>query len=106
MLQALVTFAALFGLVKVFERDRDDLDGFQIGAVAVVPILVVVIITVVLGLLYPQPILMMVLPPLALIGVTFFLLYKTLEIPLGRSIAYTVAVVIVNQVSAMVLVSG
>ena len=102
MLGALITFFVLFGLIKVFERSRDDLDSLQVGMVAVVPILVVVIVRVVLGLLYPQPILMMVLPPLALIGVTFILLYKNLEIPLGRSIGYTVAVVLVNEVLALV----
>ena len=49
---------------------------------------------------------MRVLPPLALIGLTFFLLYKNLEIPVGRSIAYTAAVVIVNEVLAFVLVAS
>ncbi len=106
MLGALITFLILFGLIKVFERSRDDLDSFQIGTVAVVPILIVVIIRVVLGLLYPHPVLMMVLPPLALVGFTFFLLYKNLEIPLGRSIGYTVAVVVVNEVLALVFASS
>jgi len=103
---ALITFGVLFGLIKIFERDRDDLDNFQIGMVAVVPILVVVIISVVLGLLYPQPLLMATLPPLVLIGATFFLLYKNLEIPMGRSIAYTVAVVIVNEILAFGLAAS
>lgn len=106
MLGALITFLVLFGLIKIFERSRDDLDSFQVGVVAVVPILIVVIIRVVLGLLYPQPILMMVVPPLALIGFTFFLLYKNLDIPLARSIGYTVAVVVVNEVLALVLASS
>ncbi len=106
MLGALITFVVLFGLIKIFERSRDDLDNFQIGMVAVVPILVVVIIQVVLGLLYPQPILMLALPPLALIGFTFFLLYKNLEVPIGRSIAYTVAIVIINEVLAVVFASS
>ena len=106
MLGALIAFVALFGLIKIFERSRDYLDSYQIGMVAVVPVLVVVIIRVVLGLLYPQPMLMMVLPPLVLIGFTFFLLYKHLEIPLGRSIGYTVTVVLVNEVLALVFASS
>jgi hypothetical protein len=106
MIGALITFVVLFGLIKVFERSRDDLDNFQIGTVAVVPILVVVIVRVVLGLLYPQPVLMMILPPLALIGSTFLLLYKNLEIPIGRSIGYTIAVVIVNEVLALVFAAN
>ena len=102
MLGALITFLVLFGLIKIFERDRDDLDNFQISLVAVVPVLVVIVIRVTLGLLYPQPILMMTLPPLALIGFTFFLLYKNLEIPMARSIAYTFAVVVVNELLAVI----
>ncbi len=106
MLGALITFAVLFGLITIFERDRDDLDNFQISMVAVVPIIVVVLIRVVLGLVYPQPILMLALPPLALIGVTFLLLHKNLEIPVGRSIGYTVAVVIVNEALGFVLTAA
>ena len=106
MLGALITFAVLFGLITIFERDRDDLDNFQISMVAVVPIIVVVLIRVVLGLVYPQPILMIALPPLALIGVTFLLLYKNLEIPVGRSIGYTVAVVIVNEALGFFLMAA
>ena len=106
MLGALITFAVLFGLITIFERDRDDLDNFQISMVAVVPIIVVVLIRVVLGLVYPQPILMIALPQLALIGVTFLLLYKNLEIPVGRSIGYTVAVVIVNEALGFILMAA
>ena len=106
MIGALITFFVLFGLVKVFERNRDDLDGFQIGVVAIVPVLVVVVIRIALGLLYPQPVLMTLLPPLVLIGVTFFLLHKNLEIPLGRSIGYTLVVVIANVALTMLLAPG
>ncbi len=46
MFGALITFLVLFGLIKIFERSRDDLDSLQIGMVAVVPILVVVVIRI------------------------------------------------------------
>ena len=104
-IQVLVTFLVLFGLVRLAERERDDLGAFQIGMVAVVPILAVVIILVVLGLVYPQPLLLTVLPPLALIAITFLLLNKNLEIPVGRSIAYTAAVVVANQLLVFFLFS-
>jgi len=106
LLGAFITFLVLFGLIKVFERSRDDLDGFQVGVVAIVPFLVVVIIRIALGFLYPQPILLLVVPPLVLIGVTFYLLHKNLEISVGRSIAYTVAVVVVNEVLGLVFASA
>lgn len=106
MLGALVTFLVLFGLIKVFERDRDDLDNFNIAMVAIVPVLSVVVIQVVLGLLFPEPNLMLILPPVVLVGLTFILLWKNLEIPKGRSAAYTVAVLIVNEVLAFFLTAG
>lgn len=101
IITSFIMFLSLFGLIRIFERGRDDLDSFQVATVAVVPILIVVLVRVVLGLLYPRPILMLVLPPLVLIGSTFFLLYKNLEISLGRSIGYTVAVVGVNEILAL-----
>jgi hypothetical protein len=104
MLVALITFSVLFGLVRIFERKRDDLDGFDIGMVALVPVLVVVIVQVVISFFFSDPLLMRVLPPLALIGFTFVLLFRHLEIPIIRSIAYTLAVVTVNTVMAIMLV--
>lgn len=104
MLVALITFAVLFGLIRIFERKRDDLDGFDIGMVAIVPVLVVVIIRVLVEFFFPDPLLVRVLPPVALIGFTFVLLFKHLEIPPGRSIVYTLTVVMVNTVVAMILV--
>ena len=106
MLGAFITFLLLFGLVKIFERGRDDLDNFQIGMVAVVPILCSIVVQVVLGFLYPDPTLILILPLLVLIGMTFFLLWKNLEISKGRSGAYTAAVVLVNFGLGFLLASG
>ncbi len=106
MIGAFLTFLVLFGLIKIFERSRDDLDNFNIATVAVVPILAVVLVRILLGFLYPNPIVMMILPPIVLIGLTFGLLWKNLEISVGRSIFYTVAVVIVNDTLAYFLASA
>ncbi len=103
MLGALITFIVLFGLIKVFERDRDDLDNFSIGMVAVVPIISIVVIQVVLAFVFPEPTLMLILPLVALIGLTYFLLWKNLDIPKGRSAAYTVAVLLTNGVLSFLL---
>ena len=99
MLGALFTFLVLFGLIKVFERGREDLDSGQVAMVAIVPVLVV------LGLLYPDPLLLLILPALALLGVTFVLLHKNLEIPVGRSIGYTLAAFVANEVAGFILFS-
>jgi len=97
MFGAILTFLVLFGLLKVFEREREDLDNFSIATVAVVPVLSVVLVSMALGFLYPNPTLLTLLPPLILIGMTFGLLWKNLDIPFGRSLGYTLVVVIVNE---------
>ena len=103
---ALLTFLVLFGLIKLFERDRDDLENFTIGTVAVVPVLAAILIKVVIGLLYPDPIVLLVVPPVLLIALTFILLWKNLEIPVARSILYTIVVVIFNEGLGFLLASG
>lgn len=103
MIAAFITFLVLYGLISVLERDRDDLDGFVVASVAVIPVLATILVRIVLGLLYPDPLLLQLVPPLVLIGLTFVLLWKHLEIPLGRSIGYTVVVVAVNEVLAVLL---
>ncbi len=103
MISILVTFIVLFGMIKVFERDRDDLDSFQVATVAIVPVLIVVLLRAGIALFLPVPLVQLLLPPVVLIAATFLLLYKNLEIPLGNSIAYTVAVVIVNETLAYFL---
>lgn len=97
MIGALLTFIVLFALIKVFERERDDLDNFSIATVAVVPVLSVIAVRVILGFLYPNPTLMFLLPIVVLIGMTFYLLWKNLEIPFGRSAMYTVVVLLMNE---------
>jgi len=106
MVGAFLTFLVLFGLIKVFERDRDDLDNFNIATVAIVPVLSVLVVSVGLGFLYPNPVLMMFLPTLVLIGMTFVLLWKNLDISVGRSVGYTAAVVVTNVVIAYFFVAA
>jgi hypothetical protein len=106
MIGAFVTFLVLFGLVKTFERKRDDLDNFNIATVAVVPVLSVILVRIVLSFVYPDPTLMALLPAAALIGLTFGLLWKNLDIPVGRSVIYTIVVLVVNEVLAFFLTSS
>ena len=103
MIGALITVIVLFGAIKVFDRDRDDLDTFAIATVAVVPVLIVVLLRIALGMFFPDPTLAIVLPPIVLIGATFGILWKHLEFPVGRSILYTVLVLLVNEGLAFLL---
>lgn len=106
MIGALLTFCFLFLIIKIFERDRDDLDGFAIGTVAVVPILALVIANVVLFFAFPESTARMYVGPIVLVAMTFGLLWKNLEISVGRSAAYTVAVVAFNIGMAMIFEVG
>ena len=105
MIGALITFVVLFGLIKVFESKRDDLDNFNIATAAIVPILCAVLTQVLLTFLFPNPALMLVAPGIVLIGTTFALLWKNLDIPAGKSAAYTTVVALVNEGLAFVLYS-
>jgi len=97
MFGAFLTFLVLFGLLKVFEREREDLDNFSIATVAIAPVLFVALFSMALEFLYPDPALLTIVPPLVLIGMTFGLLWKHLDIQFGRSLGYTLVVVIVNE---------
>ncbi len=103
MITILLTFIVLFGLLKVFERKREDLDGFQAGVVAIIPVVSAMLIQFALAIVYPERLALILVPALVLVGLTFFLLYKNLDLPLGRSIGYTVVVIVVNQAVALLL---
>lgn len=103
MIGVFLTFLLLFGLIKVFERKRDDLDTFNVAVVAIVPVIAAVLVRIALGLLVPGAGLFLLVPPLVLIGTTFGLLWKNLDIPIGRSIAYTIVVAIFNEGQAYFL---
>ena len=104
MIGAFVTFLVLFGLIKLFERKRDDLDNFNIAVVAIVPVIAVALARFALALVLPDLLLAMIVSSALLIGVTFGLLWKNLGIPAGRSAAYTVVVVLVNEGLGLLLV--
>ena len=106
MIGAFVTFLVLFGLIKLFERGRDDLDNFNIAVVAIVPVIVVAIARFALALVVPDPLLAVLVSSLLLIALTFGLLWKNLGIPKGRSAAYTTVVVLVNEGLGLLLLAA
>ncbi len=103
MIGAFFSFIVLFSAIKLVERGRDDLDNFVVATVVVIPILVAILIRVLVGILYPEPLLLAILPPVALIALTFGLLWKHLEIHAGRAVGYTVLVLVVNEALALLL---
>ena len=104
MIGALFTFLVLYALLYVLERNRTEVDGFSIATVAGVPVLAAILVTVVLGLLYPNPVLLALLPLAVLLLGTFLLLRKMMELPVGRSIAYTGVVLVVNIALTLVFI--
>ena len=106
MIGALLTFFLLFGLIKIFERERDDLDGFTIGTVAVVPVLALILVNVAISFTIPESTIAQFLPFVILVALTFGLLWKHLDIPVTRSVGYTTAVVAFNIALGFFFASG
>lgn len=106
MVGALVTFLVLYGLLYALERNRTEVDGFSIATVAAVPVLAALLVTVALGLLYPNPVLLATVPLAVLLVGTFLLLRKMMDLPVGRSVAYTGVVLALNITLSLLLMPG
>ena len=106
MIAAFITFLVLYGLLYALERKRTEVDGFSIATVAGVPVLCVVLVSVVLGFAYPDPLLLATLPLATLLIATFLLLRKMMEMPVGRSLAYTGVVLVVHVAVSMLFAAG
>ncbi len=95
MIQAILTFAFLYGLIYFFERDRDDLDAFSIATAVVVPVIVTLFVQVGAALVGLGP--WVGLIALATLAVaTYLILAVHLEIKASHAIAYTAAVLVFN----------
>ena len=106
MFAAFITFLVLVALIKIFERKRDDLDNFNVAMVAIVPVLVVFMVGFGMGMLVPDPGNLVFMLPAIQIALTFILLWKNLEIPVAKSLAYTITVVLVHQALGWFLTRG
>lgn len=106
MLGILISFAVLFALIKIFEKDRDDLDDYSVATAAIVPGLLGLLASIGLTAAEAEQMISLLVPAAVVVLATFFLLWKNLELSLGRSIAYTVAVFASHQVIGILLSSG
>ena len=106
MIGAFITFLILYGLLYWLERERTEVDAFSIGAVAGVPVLMVVLVTVLLGMFYPNPLALAFAPLAILLISTFVLLLKIIELPVGRAVAYTAVVFVLNVGLSFVFARG
>ena len=95
MLGGILIFLFLWGLIAIFERDRDDLDAFSIATAVIGPTVAVIVVRIASGLL-GLGLWAGLLELLALVVVTFLVLTMHLEVKRGRAIGYTVAVVVFN----------
>lgn len=96
MIGLFLTVLVLFGLIKLFEKERDDIETFNLITVAIVPAISSFLTMVAAGVFFPEFPLLQFLPLAVLIATTFGLLWKHLEIRAGRSALYTLVVVVLN----------
>jgi hypothetical protein len=96
MIGLFLTVLLLFGLIKFFEKKRDDIETFNLITVAIVPAISSFLTLVAVGAFFPELPLLQFLPLAVLIATTFGLLWKHLEIPAGRSALYALAIVVLN----------
>ena len=106
MFGAFATFLVLYGLLYALERKRTEVDGFSIASVVGIPLIASVLAMIGLGFLYPDPLLLATVPLAILLIGTFLMLKKFIELPTGRSLAYTVVVLVVNVALAVILAPG
>lgn len=96
MIGAFLTVVFLFGAIRLFEKDRDDIETFNLLTVAIVPAIASFLTLLVVGAFFVEMPLLRLLPLAVSIGMTFGLLWKNLEIPAGRSAIYTLGVFALN----------
>jgi len=93
---------ALYGLIRVFERNRSEIDGFDFALAAVAPVIVLLLargaISIFgLGAWANYATLLMFM------GAIILVLWKMAKVPLKRSIIYALAILALNVILNLVL---
>ena len=97
MIGPIFTFLVLYILIKASEGNREDVSGLMIVILALIPAVSVIVAT---GLLRPvglEPWVLICLRSVLLAGITLGLLWKFLGVPVGRSLAFSAATVLVSE---------
>jgi len=99
---AALAFVVLFAALWLFERKKRDLDAFLIAVVIIAPLLIVLLFSLLMVLLdlggYAQ-----LARAVLYFVTTVAALWKFLELPIGRALAYGVLVLLVNGLVALPL---
>ena len=95
----------LFGLIRLFERNRREIDGFDIVLAAVAPVIVLLLARgggsiLNLGVLGEYVALVLFMAAIVLV------LWKMAKIPLKHSVIYGLVVVLVNIALSIALMGG
>jgi len=102
MLAVAINFLVLFTFLWLFERKRLELDAFLIAVAAIVPTLVVAVFRV--GAFFLAPGLWVELvAPLLYFLTTLAVLWGVLSVPLARSFAYALALIVLNAVLVLIV---
>jgi hypothetical protein len=90
--QSLLTFAFLYGLIFLMERGRSEVDPFLVAVAAIAPMISAFLLAFAAGIFGLPAIVTIWIWMITLIGVTFLVLLRTLQIPVVRAVGYTIAV--------------
>ncbi len=100
--QAFLTFVFLYALIFIVERKRRDIDAFLVAVAVVAPVIAAFLVTIAAGF-FGYRALAAWLWMLTLLGVTFVVLRRTLEMPAGRALSYTGAVLVFSLTAQSIM---
>ncbi len=97
MISFFFTFLVLYILLKASESNREDVSGFMIVSLALIPALAVIVLTGVLRPVGLEPVVLIGIRAVFLGALTFGLLWKFLGMPVGRSLMFAAIVIFVSE---------
>lgn len=103
MVGAAISFLVLFAALWLFERKKRDLDAFIIAVVVIAPVLILLLFSFGMFLAGLGAAVPFAGPVLFLVTIVAAL-WKFLDLPIGRALAYGVLVILVNDLVALLLV--
>lgn len=90
-----LNFSALYSVLWLFERKKRDLDGFEITAVVIVPMVVIVFFQIIASIL-DLGVWSAHLALVIFLAMTSGMLWRILAIPGGRALAYPLVLIFLD----------
>jgi hypothetical protein len=93
---------ALYGLIRLFERNRSEIDGFDIALAAIAPVIVLLLARGVM-VLFHLGAWANYAALIVFTGAIVLILWKMAKIPLKRSFVYALVILVLNVTLSLVL---